>query len=241
MTRGGRERSGLALCLSGGGYRATLFHLGAVRRLHELGLLARLDTISSVSGGSIFAGLLAHISIEEGWDGSLAIEDFEAQVATPVRALTKKDMRTVPFLLYLPVDWLLPSLRARHLVALCEKHVSRASLADLPDRPAFVFCATDVTFGVNWECSKRRVGSFRAGYLDGGAAWPIGRAVGASACFPHRGAPARAGAAAGAARADAGAAAASGVDGRGQGSARAAREPQASVPATLRRKAATAR
>jgi NTE family protein len=49
----------IALCVSGGGFRATLFHLGAARRLYELGLLQRLDTISSVSGGSIFAGVLA--------------------------------------------------------------------------------------------------------------------------------------------------------------------------------------
>jgi hypothetical protein len=47
------ERDGIGLCLSGGGYRAALFHLGALRRLNEFGMLARLRTISSVSGGSI--------------------------------------------------------------------------------------------------------------------------------------------------------------------------------------------
>lgn len=53
------ERTGLALCLSGGGYGAALFHSGAVRRLHELDVLDRIDAISSVSGGSIFAAFLA--------------------------------------------------------------------------------------------------------------------------------------------------------------------------------------
>jgi NTE family protein len=43
----------LALCLSGGGYRAMVFHLGALIRLNELGLLPRLKRVSSVSGGSI--------------------------------------------------------------------------------------------------------------------------------------------------------------------------------------------
>ena len=61
------KREGLALCLSGGGYRATLFHLGATRRLHELGILGALNTISSVSGGSIFAGVLAGLAIGRGW------------------------------------------------------------------------------------------------------------------------------------------------------------------------------
>jgi len=34
-----KHRDGLGLCLSGGGYRAALFHLGGLRRLNELGLL----------------------------------------------------------------------------------------------------------------------------------------------------------------------------------------------------------
>src|SRR5205809_287171 len=49
---------GVALCLSGGGYRAMLFHLGALWRINELALLPRLARISSVSPGSIVAGLL---------------------------------------------------------------------------------------------------------------------------------------------------------------------------------------
>jgi NTE family protein len=39
-----RARQGLALCLSGGGFRAVLFHLGALRRLNELGILSRLTS-----------------------------------------------------------------------------------------------------------------------------------------------------------------------------------------------------
>ncbi len=50
---------GVGLALSGGGFRATLFHCGALWRLAELGYLGRLSRISSVSGGSITAGELA--------------------------------------------------------------------------------------------------------------------------------------------------------------------------------------
>ena len=57
--RAAKGRSGLALCLSGGGFRASLFHLGAVRRLNELGILSKVTTISSVSGGSILSAHLA--------------------------------------------------------------------------------------------------------------------------------------------------------------------------------------
>ena len=50
---GEEPESGVALCLSGGGYRAMLFHLGVIWRLREAGWLERLDRVSSVSGGSI--------------------------------------------------------------------------------------------------------------------------------------------------------------------------------------------
>lgn len=44
------KRDGAALCLSGGGFRATLFHLGSVRRLNELGILSQIKSFSSISG-----------------------------------------------------------------------------------------------------------------------------------------------------------------------------------------------
>lgn len=45
------RRFGLAL--SGGGYRAAAFHLGTLRKLHEMDRLASIDVISTISGGSI--------------------------------------------------------------------------------------------------------------------------------------------------------------------------------------------
>ena len=57
---GDRPTEALGLCLSGGGYRAMLFHLGVLWRLNEIEmkLLKRVDRISSVSGGSITAATL---------------------------------------------------------------------------------------------------------------------------------------------------------------------------------------
>lgn len=49
---------GIFLCLSGGGFRATLFHYGCLKRLNEVGLLGRVQAISATSGGSIVAPLL---------------------------------------------------------------------------------------------------------------------------------------------------------------------------------------
>jgi NTE family protein len=43
----------IGLALSGGGYRATAFHVGTLRALNKLNLLQRVDVISTISGGSI--------------------------------------------------------------------------------------------------------------------------------------------------------------------------------------------
>ena len=43
----------LALCLSGGGFRASFYHVGVLARMAELGLLKHVEVISTVSGGSI--------------------------------------------------------------------------------------------------------------------------------------------------------------------------------------------
>jgi predicted acylesterase/phospholipase RssA len=55
-----KDRSApIVLHLSGGGFRATLFHLGVVRYLCESGDLQRVRHVLSVSGGSILAAFLA--------------------------------------------------------------------------------------------------------------------------------------------------------------------------------------
>lgn len=45
----------VGLALSGGGFRASLFHIGVLHRLAELDILRHVQVISSVSGGSIIA------------------------------------------------------------------------------------------------------------------------------------------------------------------------------------------
>lgn len=65
----------VALCLSGGGFRATLFHLGVLQALRELGQVRRLCCIASVSGGSVLA---AHAI--SNWDRYVGSEE-QAQFA----------------------------------------------------------------------------------------------------------------------------------------------------------------
>lgn len=48
----------IALCLSGGGFRALLFHLGVIRYLAGAGYLKDVVRIDAVSGGSVLAAHL---------------------------------------------------------------------------------------------------------------------------------------------------------------------------------------
>lgn len=56
MDKNGKK---IGLALSGGGYRAAAYHIGTLRALNRLGILDKVDVISSVSGGSITAAYYA--------------------------------------------------------------------------------------------------------------------------------------------------------------------------------------
>ena len=42
----------IGLALSGGGFRASLYHLGTIRYLEKAGIMPRVEVVSTVSGGS---------------------------------------------------------------------------------------------------------------------------------------------------------------------------------------------
>jgi predicted acylesterase/phospholipase RssA len=81
----GDPRPNILIALSGGGFRATLFHLGAMRAVRDAGLLDRVRAISSVSGGSITAAHLVHkwheyknLSVDHFRDLEKDIREFSA-------------------------------------------------------------------------------------------------------------------------------------------------------------------
>ncbi|HEX7123681.1 MAG TPA: patatin-like phospholipase family protein [Gemmatimonadaceae bacterium] len=181
-----RQRDGIALCLSGGGYRAALFHLGALRRLNEVGVLSQVTTITSVSGGSILAGHLAK-TIGNDWpEPGTAFEDW-ARVESTMRDFCRLNIRTMPLLVgALPWNLLNSAKPVQELIERYRQDLIDMPLAELPTHgPRYVICATDMTYGVNWIFSKERVGSYQAGYVDPAETEiDVATAVGASSCFP---------------------------------------------------------
>ncbi|AIJ20167.1 patatin-like phospholipase family protein [Amycolatopsis methanolica] len=146
--------TGVGLCLSGGGYRAMLFHLGALWRINELGQLPELTRISSVSGGSITAGALAAAWPRLEFTGGVAA-NFTDEVVRPVRALAGRTL-DVPVILRGLVT---PGhSTGEALAAAYRKHLFGDLL--LPDLPAhgphFVFTATDLQDGDQWWFYRER-------------------------------------------------------------------------------------
>jgi NTE family protein len=88
---GNKLEPGIGIALSGGGFRAMLFHAGAFMRLNELGLLSRAQRISAVSGGSIAAG---HLALS--WDAlgnaapDGAFANFKTVIVDPILAFSRR-------------------------------------------------------------------------------------------------------------------------------------------------------
>lgn len=166
---------GTGLALSGGGYRAMLFHLGTFQRLHETGVLASLARISSVSGGSITA---AKVALE--WRHIPDAGAFAARVTEPIMALASRTIDAPA----IAGGVLLPGSVADRISAAYNRHLfDGATLQDLPDAPRFVINATNVETGSLWRFMKPYMRDYRVGQVDA-PDLPLADAVTASSAFP---------------------------------------------------------
>ena len=177
----GQAQAGIGIALSGGGFRAMLFHAGALARMNELGLLSQAKRISSVSGGSIISGYLAVKWTDLGKSAANnTFANFKAMVVDPILAFSRQKIDVVDAL-----TGLLPWESAAGEVA--KSYDSNLyhgkTLQDLPAAPDFVFCATNLQTGVLWRFTKPYAGDYVIGYLDKPAI-PIAQAVAASSAFP---------------------------------------------------------
>ena len=171
---------GVGLCLSGGGYRAMVFHVGVLWRLNEAGYLGKIDRISSVSGGSITAAVLGMNWRSLDFNGKGVARNLEGLLVTPVRQLADQsiDVKTVLSGLF----W--RGTISEKVVAAYDKYLFHGkTLQDLPDRPRFVINSTNVQSGALWRFSKPYMADYRVGRVNAPTV-PLAVAVGASSAFP---------------------------------------------------------
>ncbi len=177
----------LAVCLSGGGYRAMLFHLGTLWYLSDAGYLPKLDRVSSVSGGSITAGVLATRWNKLTFDAAGKATNFNI-VVDAVRKLagTTIDAGSVIGGILTPFV----SISDRIIKSYRKVVFDSATLQDFPDRPVFVINATNVQTGSLFRFSKSIIGDWRIGTIPNPKTG-VAEAVAASSAFPPILSPAR--------------------------------------------------
>lgn len=168
------------LALSGGGFRATLFHLGSLWRLNELGYLPKLDRISSVSGGSITSGVLAVKWTDLQFASGVAT-DFHDEIVAPLRKFCSLliDGPAIAEGTILPwkdVSEIVEKEYREHLF-------DNVTLQGLPDRPRFIFNATNFMTGVDFRFSKTYAGDYLIGKVPT-PTFTVALAVTASSAFP---------------------------------------------------------
>ena len=173
-------QDGVALCLSGGGYRAALFHAGAIWRLNELGLLPRLNLISSVSGGSIAAGALAVAWNGLRWDANQRASNLQELLIAPIIKQSQDaiDYESIALGL-LPWD-----SAFRHVAQSYQANITGAkTLQDLPQQPEFVFNTTSLMSGRDWRFSRAYASDWRVGSISN-PPFSLSEVVAASSAFP---------------------------------------------------------
>jgi NTE family protein len=179
-------KRGIALCLSGGGFRAMLFHAGALLRLNELGYLPRIDMISSVSGGSIIAGVLGFKwkKLDFSRDSNRASNLID-EVISPLRQIAESTVDIKSVLRGL----LTLSYPSTKVADFYDREVFHgATLQDLPDEdlpgvPRFVFNATNLQTGSDWRFTRKYMADYKIGLVRNPKI-RIAEVVCASGAFP---------------------------------------------------------
>jgi NTE family protein len=171
----------ITFALSGGGFRASVFHLGVIARLACEDQLENVILLSTVSGGSLCAGLVYALNGFE-WPGSqVFLERIEPRAR---QLITSIDMQGQLIRRVLGTFWTLLETRADDLSTLLKKNWNvTASLKDLPSTPRWMINATCYETGKNWRFERFRMGDYMFGYTNDTDV-PLSDAMAASAGFP---------------------------------------------------------
>ncbi len=188
----------IGLALSGGGFRATLYHLGVIRYLRDAGLLPLVTDIASVSGGSIVA---AHLVLN--WDRYVGDDAAFAAAAGEVIRFVQHDVRNrivrrLPLLFPMRALAKGGGFSAGRFTpnALLERTYREflygdKRLFELPERPGLHILATNVSDGVlsvfnrdGLHIQKREAAGEDPFRHVPGCTAALAKVVGASSAFP---------------------------------------------------------
>ncbi len=194
---GANNKIRIGLALSGGGFRASFFHLGVIRRLEELGIMKDIEVISTVSGGSIL-GAYYLCQMEKERRSGLYDNDRVAMCDAIIEkfynaVLTNMRMRAITFAPFFhPVLFFFKSLlgssnRAVRMAQQFKRNFFSPDLRldDLPSSPEILINATSNSTGKRVVFFKDEMNTFssqisKVEYNK----LPLAKVVGASAAVP---------------------------------------------------------
>lgn len=179
----GHPDPGIAIALSGGGFRATLSALGVLRFLADADLLGRVQVASSVSGGSMANAMFAR-RWRELRDEGFNANAFDELVLHPM--VDRISRRSLQWTLYGNFWRTLGPKSFTDVLAdkLDDWFYDRFDLADLPteDECRFIFNASDVRTGRRFAFRQQDMGEWADRYPSAGVR--LAQAVAASSSVP---------------------------------------------------------
>lgn len=170
----------IGIALSGGGIRATIFHLGVFKWMAENNMFEDIVRISTVSGASLCVGLIyshnSHI-----WPTS---SEYINEVLPKIqKVILGKDIQSIALkkLFFSPWWW---NNKVNLIAEIIKKHWGvSGEIADLAINPLWYINCTTFETGKRFRFSQERMGDYQIGYVESPRI-PIADAIAASAGFP---------------------------------------------------------
>jgi NTE family protein len=173
----------IGMALSGGGVRALAFHAGIFKYLAEHGCLERVRHVSTVSGGSLFMGLVFNLSSNK-WPSS---QQYLSIIYPEIRQLlTTKSLQWRAFacLVFNPFNWRFVLSRANIMAKVIETYWTvNGCLEDLPSNPVWSVNGTTAENGRRFRFKGTQIGDYETGYAEANKL-KIAVAMAVSAAFP---------------------------------------------------------
>ncbi len=168
----------IGLALSGGGVRATVFHLGLLKYLAERDLFGQVKYISTVSGGSLCMGLIQ--SESKVWPSSdYFLEEIIPRIrSTLTTYCLQTDLIDSTFASFGLIN------RSNLLAKILERNWGiSGNITEMYRNPRWVINGTCIETGKNWRFMHKRMGDYLAQYtID--PCFSLSKALAASASVP---------------------------------------------------------
>ncbi len=208
----------IGLGLSGGGYRATAYHIGTLKKLNELGILENIDVISCISGGSIlgaFYGLHkgdfetfekeAKLAVKKNVVGAVLTSRwfYLALIIIIFTSYITLKFHTIFFILWLIlflfIQFKVFPISKLIIIAYDKLFYKHSTLNNLPEKPIIAINTTNLESGRPFTFSRNKMSdSFYEYPVDKSDSikfkskiFPIANAVMASTCVPFAFSPIR--------------------------------------------------